>query len=969
MTVKPNDSLYRQFQRDIRTSIPEKRIINDPLRTLAYGTDASFYRLIPRVAVKAESEAEVTAVLDAAHRLRLPVTFRAAGTSLSGQAVTDAVLLIAGHGWTDHAVLENGARIRLQPGIIGAQANRLLAPFGMKIGPDPASINAAMIGGIAANNASGMCCGTAQNSYQTVQSMRIILADGTLLDTSDSVSRQAFAAGHGQMLAAIEALAADVRADQTLADRIRHKFKIKNTTGYSLNALVDYCDPFDIIVHLMIGSEGTLGFISEIVYRTVVEHPHKASALMVFPQIEAACRAVTLLKKAPVQAVELMDRAALRSVENKAGMPTYLKTLPPDATALLVETRAEDAGALQRQVEEVNCVLGGAALPATADRHAFSPHASFAPVACEAMLLPFQFTDVATEYTRLWNIRKGLFPAVGAVRQTGTTVIIEDVAFPLKHLAEATVELQHLFKRYHYDEAIIFGHALEGNLHFVFTQNFGDPGEVERYRQFMEDVCHLVVECFDGSLKAEHGTGRNMAPYVEMEWGAAAYGLMVRIKQIFDPHNLLNPGVILSTDSQVHIRNLKPLPPADPILDKCIECGFCESVCPSKNLSLTPRQRIVVQREIARLKHSCENPGRLKQLQADYCYLGEQTCAADGLCAVDCPVEINTGAHTKQLRSRQVATSGRQKAADWTAAHFRQTAALVRLGLKSAETAHRLLGTGAMQRLTHAARGLSGYRLPAWNPYMPRAIQGPRPVRLHPERAHQAVYFPSCINTVMGPAVGDPDQVPLHQVILRVLERAGFGVILPSGRDLYCCGTPFESKGYLRQAEFKAKQLEEVLLAATRQGRYPVLCDTGPCVERMRRTMDSRLQIYEPMAFINNFLLKRLKITPSKETVAVHITCSSRKMGLEPVFREVAARLAAAAVFPDEISCCGWAGDRGFNFPELAAAALQPLKAALQGRCSAGYSNSRTCEIGLSQHSGIYYKSIFYLLEKCSRRL
>jgi D-lactate dehydrogenase len=968
MSDKPTDADYRRFQHAIRTSIPEKRIITDPLRTLAYGTDASFYRLIPRVAVRAESEAEVIAVLNAAHRLRLPVTFRAAGTSLSGQAVSDAVLLIAGHGWTRHAVLENGAKIRLQPGIIGAQANRFLAPYGMKIGPDPASINAAMIGGIAANNASGMCCGTAQNSYQTVASMRVILADGTLLDTSDSASRRAFAAGHSQLLTAVEELAAEVRADQALADRIRHKFKIKNTTGYSLNALVDYSDPFDIVVHLMIGSEGTLGFISEIVYRTVVEHPHKASALIIFPHIEAACRAVALLKGTPVQAVELMDRAALHSVENKAGMPGYLKTLPPDATALLVETRAADAIALQRQVEEVIRVLGGAALPSTAERSAFSEHAGFAPVACDATLLPFQFTDVAAAYTRLWDIRKGLFPAVGAVRQTGTTVIIEDVAFPLAHLAQATVELQQLFKRYRYDEAIIFGHALEGNLHFVFTQDFGDPAEIERYRQFMEDVCHMVVERYDGSLKAEHGTGRNMAPYVEMEWGAAAYQLMIRIKKIFDPHNLLNPGVILCADRQVHIRNLKPLPPADPIVDKCIECGFCESVCPSRDLSLTPRQRIVVQREIARLKQSCENPERLKQLEVDYRYLGEQTCAADGLCAVNCPVEINTGTHTKQLRSRQVATAGRQKAADWLAGHFRQTAALLRVGLKSAETAHRLLGTGAMRQLAHTARRLSGRRLPAWNPYMPRAIQAPRPVRLHPERAHQVVYFPSCINTVMGPAVGDPDQAPLYRVILQVLERAGFGVVLPPGRDLYCCGTPFESKGYLRQAEFKARQLEEVLLAASRQGRYPVLCDTGPCVERMRRTMDSRLQIYEPMEFIHHFLLERLKVTPSKETVAVHITCSSRKMGLERTFREVAGRLAAATVFPDEISCCGWAGDRGFNFPELTAAALLPLKPALQGRCGAGYSNSRTCEIGLSQHSGIYYKSIFYLLDKVSRK-
>jgi len=413
---------------------------------------------------------------------------------------------------------------------------------------------------------------------------------------------------------------------------------------------------------------------------------------------------------------------------------------------------------------------------------------------------------------------------------------------------------------------------------------------------------------------------------------------------------------------------LKPLPRAHDILDKCIECGFCEVVCPSKNLSLTPRQRITVQREIARLKASFENPGRLKALEQSYRYLGEQTCAADGLCAVSCPVEINTGEHTKNLRRLLAAAPGKQKAADYAAANYHQVATVLRTGLKLAHLAHRHIGTQVMLKLTRTARKLSGNRLPAWNPYMPRGIDAPR---YHPAGAKQprkAVYFPSCINMVMGPALGDPDQTPLHQVITRVLKRAGFDIVLPPRQNSYCCGTPFDSKGYMRQADHKARELEAVLLTASQNGRHPILCDTGPCVYRMRQTLDARLKIYEPMEFIQHYLLDHLDIIPSTETVAVHITCSSRKMGLEAIFHEVAGTLAGRSIFPDEISCCGWAGDRGFNFPELTASALAPLKPALQGRCTAGYSNSRTCEIGLSQHSGIHYKSIFYLLEKCSRR-
>ena len=772
---------YQRFLTDISAFIPAGRLFTDPLRTLAYGTDASFYRLTPKIVVRADDEAEVAAILKIADRRDIPVTFRAAGTSLSGQAVSDSVLIVAGSNWNRYEIIDNGGGIRLQPGVIGGIANRYLAPYGRKIGPDPASINAAMIGGIAANNASGMCCGTSQNSYRTVTGMRILFQDGTLLDTADPASRDEFRYARKDLLDAIDALGKEVRANTALAERIRRKYKIKNTTGFSLNALVDFEDPFDILLHLMIGSEGTLGFISEITYQTVVEHPCKASALIIFPQIENAATAAAILREQPVAAVELMDRASLRSVENKVGMPDYLKTLADQTAALLVETRAFTADELQGQIHTVTGSL---------QRVPFER--------------PFAFTDRVAEYTALWNIRKGLFPAVGAVRDVGTTVIIEDVAFPIDRLARATLHLQDILRRFRYDEAIIFGHALEGNLHFVFTQDFGQAQEVERYRQFMHDVCDMVVNAYDGSLKAEHGTGRNMAPYVELEWGQEAYAVMQKIKEIFDPKNLLNPGVIINANPQAHIENLKPLPQTNPIVDQCIECGFCEVNCPSRNLTLTPRQRITVQREIARLRVTCASPARLTALEVSYRYQGDRTCAADGLCAVACPVDINTGELTKELRSQTVSPAA-QGVAAFVAGHFSQTAAAVRGGLKIAGAAHGLLGATLMESLAAGTRRLSGNRIPHWTRWMPRGIDGPRPQSAQRAGAAQAVYFPSCISRTMGPAQGDPDQDPLHAVTLRLLEKAGYEVLFPAKMEALCCGTPFESKGFLAQADAKVR--------------------------------------------------------------------------------------------------------------------------------------------------------------------
>lgn len=455
-----------------------------------------------------------------------------------------------------------GEQIRLQPGVIGAQANAWLAPFGRKIGPDPASINACKIGGIVANNASGMCCGTAQNTYHTLAGLRLVLADGTRLDSEDPASVAAFERSHADLLEALARLGRETRANTALADRIRHKYRLKNTTGLSLNALVDFDQPLDILQHLLVGSEGTLGFISAVTYDTVPDHPHKASALLVFPSVESCCRAVTVLKRQPVSAVELLDRRSLRSVQNMPGMPLWVKGLSDNACALLIESRAASQSLLHEQLQQVMASIADFPLEQQVD-----------------------FSEDPAVYNQLWKIRKDTFPAVGAVRQTGTTVIIEDVTFPIEQLAEGVNRLIQLFDKHRYDEAIIFGHALEGNLHFVFTQGFNSAEEIARYQAFMDDVAQLVAVEFGGSLKAEHGTGRNMAPFVELEWGHDAYQLMWTLKRLLDPNGILNPDVVLSEDPDIHLKNLKPLPAADEIVDKCIECGFCEPVCPSKGLT------------------------------------------------------------------------------------------------------------------------------------------------------------------------------------------------------------------------------------------------------------------------------------------------------------------------------------------------------------------------------------------------
>ncbi|MCU1717475.1 FAD-binding and (Fe-S)-binding domain-containing protein [Pseudomonas sp. 5P_3.1_Bac2] len=932
-------SLPSAFSRAVEALIPSERRFSDALSTLAFGTDASFYRLIPKLVIRVESEPEVIALLQLAGQHQVPVTFRAAGTSLSGQAVSDSVLLVLGDDWNGREIQADGEKIRLQPGVIGAQANAWLAPFGRKIGPDPASINACKIGGMVANNSSGMCCGTAQNSYHTLAGMRLVLADGTAVDTEDAASVAHFANSHRDLLAQLAELARQTRANTELSHKIRHKYRLKNTTGLSLNALVDFDQPLDILSHLLVGSEGTLGFISSVTYHTVPDHPHKASALLVFADVESCCRAVPILKQQPVSAVELLDRRSLRSVENMAGMPDWVRELSAGACALLIESRAASDSLLSEQLSQVMDSISAFPLE---KQVAFS-------------------TDPAV-YNQLWKIRKDTFPAVGAVRETGTTVIIEDVTFPVEQLAAGVKRLLELFDRHGYSEAIIFGHALEGNLHFVFTQGFDTPAQVARYAAFMDDVAQLVAVEFGGALKAEHGTGRNMAPYVELEWGHDAYQLMWQIKRLLDPQGILNPDVILSTDSSLHLKNLKPLPAADEIVDKCIECGFCEPVCPSKGLTLSPRQRIVMWRDIQAKQRAGLDTS---ELQAAYQYQGIDTCAATGLCAQRCPVGINTGNLVRKLRAR---TAQHPRRATWLAEHFKRSLQGTRFVLKAANSAQRLLGDANLGRASAALSKLSQGHLPQWTPAMPQAVQTLKIISPPANDGRpRVVYLPACVSRVMGPAMGDQEQASLLDKTRALLEKAGYAVIFPTGLDNLCCGQPFASKGYPEQADAKRQQLFDALHQASRGGLDPIYCDTSPCTLRLSEGQaGSGLKLYDPVKFIREHLLDRLDIEPQREPVAVHITCSTQHLGEAQGLIDIAKRCTTEVVIPEGIHCCAFAGDKGFTTPELNQHALRSLKPAVQ-HCHEGISTSRTCEIGLSSHSGINYHGLVYLLDRVSK--
>lgn len=925
---------YSQFISEISRVVAKDRIYTDDLRLLAWGTDAGFYRLLPQVVVRSANEDEVSHILRVASVKNLPVTFRAAGTSLSGQAITDSILVVAGKNWEDYRILdEKATRIALQPGIIGTRVSEILAPYGRVFTPDPASKKSAMVGGIVINNASGMKCGVHANSDRVLHSVRIILADGTVLDTADEKSKAEFRRTHAALIAEIEFLRDEIKNDAELSDLIKYKYSIKNVTGLNILPFVVFDDPFDIITHCMVGSEGTLAFLSEATVNTAPMPLFSASAMVYFDDLAEACRAVVALRKAGcVDACELLDKKSLASVNDPTGT---------GLTALLMTCEANSDADLKARTDETMRILGGFKLFKEA-----------------------HFSTDSHEIAEWWQMRSGVFPAVGGTRKLGTTALIEDVAFHIDDLPEATVALANLLEECGYDDACIYGHALEGNYHFVIAQAFETQAEVEKYRNLMNKIEELVVGRYNGSLKAEHGTGRNMAPFVAAEWGEKAFSIMKRLKQAFDPLNILNPGVIFNDDPDCFVSNFKPLPMTDPHVDRCIECGFCEVNCVSCGFTLSARQRIVVQREISRLRRDGSDPERLARLEKGFKYYGSETCAGDGLCSTSCPMKINTADLIHDVREAHL-SAGAKKVGKWAADHLAGVSSGLRVMLGAANVAHSVIGD---KGVTGVGRALNKIGVPLWTPSLP---VGYSPAKLisaeQPMQERKLVYFPSCINRTMGRSENQPQDEALSEVFVRLCQRAGYEVIFPKNIEGLCCGMIWESKGMPDIADDKLHQLEAALSLASEAGRYPIVCDQSPCLHRMRDHIKS-LHLFEPAEFIHDYLAQYLTFKKSDEPIAVHITCSSRRMGLAEKIVGVASMCSTNVLVPAEVGCCGFAGDKGFTEPKLNQWGLRKLRPQVEAYgAKTGYSNSRTCEIGLSTNSGIPYKSIVYLVDAHTR--
>jgi D-lactate dehydrogenase len=912
-----------------------------------YATDASPYRLFPQVVIVAESVEQIAKILQYAKQNHRTVTFRASGSSLNGQSQGDDILIDVRNCFTGLEILEEGRYVRIKPGTIIGAANRALLPYNRVLGPDPASSGVATIGGVVANNASGMTAGTKLNSYHTVSAMKVLLSSGTLIDTGDTGVDEQLFLHERELHDGLLEIREEILKDESFASWLKKKFSIKNTNGYRLDAFLDCKTAGAIVQKLMVGSEGTLGYIAEVTFQTQPLKPLRSTGLLIFSSLHDAAAAAPHFIEMGAMAAELMDGRCLHIATSIPDVPKGWNLVSEDAGALLVEFRASETEELTKMEES------GIQFASSLDLHE-----------------PAQFSRDPKAAAILWKVREGLYPIVASARAQGTSLMIEDVCVSQDRVGDAANDILDLQRKFHY-LVNVAGHASAGNLHFLVGVNFGLPSDVDKYAAFMEEMTTLIISKYDGSLKAEHGTGRNIAPFLEKEWGPKATALMWQIKKLFDPRGLLAPGVMLNKDPLGHVKNTHTLPEIEHVANACIECGYCEPVCPSRHLTTTPRQRIALRREM--MRHEPGSPIQ-KALLKEYEYDAVQTCAGDSSCEHACPVRINTGVMMKQFRHLEH-SQGEEWVAERIADSWGMVEPMARASMLAGNIAAKIIGNGGVRGMLNLARKvISPDLLPSWIESLPMPASSKLPKTK--EEGATAIYFPACINRIFGGSKLSRYKKSLPSAFVALSERAGYPLFIPSDVTGNCCATVWHSKGYNAGNILMANRVVGNMWRWSKQGVLPIVCDASSCTLGLKqevldyltpqnRERHSALTIYDSITWADEKLLPRLNVTRKARTATVHPTCSMHTLGIDRTLRKIASELSEKPFYPITSTCCAFAGDRGLLHEELTRSATREEAEEVAGKNLDLYlCANRTCEVGMEHATHAPYESFVYALEE-----
>ena len=921
----------------LRAALGREAVSTRELDRMALAIDASHYMRTPDAVMRAKSAKDVGAAMAVAAQMGWALTLRGGASSLSGQSMNTGLAVDVRRHFRGLEILDGGERVRVQPGLTIREVNSALSRYGRKLGPDPASEIACTIGGMIANNSSGMTCGTVKNTYQTIESVVVTLPSGTTIDTGSFTADDELRAQEPELVEVLERLRDKLREDRFRSD-IQRRYAIKNTMGYGLNSFLDFDTPAKILEHLLVGSEGTLGFISEAVLRTVPIPARTATSLLLFDDLDSATAALPDIVYSGADVVELIDAASMRSMGQEGAVVLPEGFVPDRHASLLVEYEALDDDGIMERIESANKLFGNFA------------GLSDAP----------ELTRDAARRADMWIMRKGLYTKVAGNRPKGTAALLEDVAVPMESLGGVCSDLQVLFDQHGYADAVIFGHAKDGNIHFLVTEDFAGTKSLQRFENFTGSLVDLILGK-DGTLKAEHGTGRIMAPFVERQYGPELYSAMKEIKDVCDPNNIMNPGTIILEDEKQHLRDIKSTEPVRTVIDDCVECGYCEPVCPSQHLTTTPRQRIVIQRAIA----SAEAQGDIalaERLIKQQGYDVIQTCAVDGMCETACPMKINTGDLIRDIRREQQPAA---LDAAWKVAadHWSKVLGIAKIGMNTVDVVPTPLVRGALG-VARAAIGKDV--VPTLTSELPRGGEIRKP---EPASNPDAIFLPACVGTMFGTehACG----TGVAGAVRQLAQAANLTLSTPAGVQELCCGTPWKSKGLAKGYDVMKKKLSEWIVEHTKGGELPLVCDNVSCTEGIITALKNHgvegIEVVDATEWVAKYVAPMLPPVKRASRAVVHPTCSSTRMAVNDSLMMLAGLVAEEAKVPVGWRCCAFAGDRGLLHEELTATSTRDEAASVKEMdAELHLSLNRTCELGLTRATGETY---VHVLEELAARV
>ncbi len=914
----------------------EGEVLFDSLHRTLYSTAACIYQVLPLGAVVPRHEGDVLAVLEYARRQQIPITARGGGSGLAGQTLGSGIILDFSKHFRRVTEIDPERRtVRVQPGVVHAQLNRILRRHGMHFAPDPSSSPFCTIGGMLANNAGGSHTIRHGATRENTLSLRVALADGSVIDTLPLPHPAAGPRGPGAQSRLVSGLASIVERHRELIDRSAPRTR-RNSSGYALrealNGSVD-------LTQVIIGSEGTLGLILDATLRIVPVPAAKATALVLFDDLQRAGEAVVRILEVRPSAVELLDRTFVQVI--READPGVGASLPAGTEAILiVELDGDDPREVQTRMTALAERLTSAPPLATEVRRGMRPE------------------DAA----RIWAVRKAASPILS--RREGTrrnTRFIEDAAVRPEQMAEFVGRLRTLLSK-HGLAAAIFGHAGDCNLHCNPMLNQKDPRDLRLMETVAEEFVDMVIG-MGGSLSGEHGDGRLRTPFLRRAYGGLV-DVFGEVKALFDPDRLLNPGIIVHDGSYRltdHLRygdGYRLVATSTPIddaawqkeIEKCHGCGACRNYCP---VAVETGDEAASARAKANLLRAVIT-GRLDPgLVASAEFKGiMDLCVNCRLCHSECPTAIDIPGMA--IMAKEIYVRARGKGV--TDRLLTSPGPMLRLGTLLAPVANAALRLRAARGLMEALTGIAAKR--RMQPFAAQPLEARLP-SVDPE-GRKVAYFHGCFG-------GYQDVEEEGRAAVELLQHLGCSVAIPPQE---CCGIAAITYGHLDDVRSAAERNVATLLDCARRG-YEVLYSAPSCglalVEdypRLLGTPQSEV-LARHIRDIHEYVLDilqgdaalRARLRPVPLRITYHNPCHLQARGMGGEVVSLLRLVPGVEVVPiGEDHCCGIAGTFGMkekNF-DLSMRIGKPLFESIEATgVGVVATGCGTCKIQIEQGSGL----------------